>query len=434
MRVMRYRLALGTAALVLSAAVVAPAPVAAAPGSRPGDGPPAAALQAALDAVTAAGMPGIFAEVRAGDRVWRGASGVADVRTGRPVRPHFQHRVGSITKSFVGVTLLQLVGESRLRLDDPVARHLPDLAVDGVTVRMLLNHTSGIGNYTGALLTDHDDLERLRRTTYTPRQLARIGLALPRTGPPGGDWSYSNTNYILAGLILEKVTGRSVAWEVNRRIIVPLGLRGTYFPGRTTRVIGPHSRAYLPWPDGTLRDFSVTSMTWAWAAGELVSTPADLNRFYRALFTGELLRPAEQAELLATVPMLPDLPEAAGYGLGVYRLPLPCGQGWGHDGAVIGQGTFSLHSPDGRRQVTLAMNMTSYQDSAEEPHPIDLAWNRFALLALCPGGGQAGVTDADGLDATGAGHPGSITTVTAPFTPLRTLIDAPAGPADRSPR
>jgi D-alanyl-D-alanine carboxypeptidase len=224
-------------------------------------------LQQLLDAEHAAGMPGVFAEVREGRQAWRGAAGLPDVDTGRPVRSWFRHRVGSITKTFVSTTLLQLVGEHRLHLDAPIGRYLPDV-VPGelgqrVTVRMLLNHTSGIGNYTERLFRTAEDLERVRTRTFTPQELVAIGLAMPPTNAPGAGWHYSNTNYIIAGLLVERLTGHRVDAEVGRRILRPLGLRDTYFPGTDPHIRKEHSRAYVPWTDGKLRDFSEYNMSWA---------------------------------------------------------------------------------------------------------------------------------------------------------------------------
>jgi D-alanyl-D-alanine carboxypeptidase len=149
----------------------------------------------------------------------------------------------------------------------------------------------------------------------------------------------------------------------------PLGLRRTYFPGTATGIAGPHAKGYLPWYDGTLRDFSEYNMSWAWTAGELISTAGDLNRFHQALLTGRLLRPTELRQMRRTVPMDPAQPAAGGYGLGLYWVALPCGRAWGHDGLVWGHSTISLHSPDGRRQVTLGETITHYQVPGE-PDPI----------------------------------------------------------------
>jgi D-alanyl-D-alanine carboxypeptidase len=362
-----------------------------APGSAAVAAPPGPDLQAALDAVHEAGMPGVFAEVRDGRRVQTPTAGVIDVESGRPVRDGLRHRVGSITKSFVATTVLQLAGEGRVRLDAPIGRYLPAGLVPAdlgrrVTVRMLLSHTSGIGDFDTELLRTLDDFVEIGRTTYTPRQLVRIGLG----APPTTGWSYSNTNYVLAGLIVEKVTGRSLESEVSRRIVRPLGLRDTYFEGADPVIRGPHMHAYVPWPpDGTPRDFTRYNMSWLWASGDLVSTAHDLNTFYRALLTGKLLNPRLLAEMKTTVPRVPDFPQAGGYGLGLYWVALSCGRFWGHDGGTVGHQTISWHSADGTRQMTYAQSMAFYQTSPTEPHPIDVAAAEFYLAALCDGEGSA---------------------------------------------
>ena len=345
-------------------------------------------LQEQLDAIHAAGMPGAFAEVRDGRRTWTPTTGFADVATGQPVRDGMRHRIGSITKTFVATTVLQLAGEHRIGLDAPIGRYLPrgllpaDLARQ-VTVRMLLNHTSGIGDFDTAIIKTPDDLITLGRTNYTPRQLVRLGVGAGSTNAPGAAWSYSNTNYILAGLIVERVTGHSYRDEVSRRILRPLGLRDTYFEGSDPDIRGPHMHAYVPWDDGTLKDFTHYNMSWAWAAGEIVSTARDLDVFYRALLSGRLLAPPLLAQMETTVAQDPADPAAGGYGLGLYWVDLPCGRFWGHDGGTIGHQTVSWHSPDGQRQVTYAQNMAFYQTSPTEPHPIDVALVNFLVTALC---------------------------------------------------
>ena len=343
-------------------------------------------LRDLLAAEHEAGMPGLFAEARDGRRVWPVAAGVADLDTGRPVRADFQHRVGSIGKTLLATAVLQLVGERRLTLDAPIGRYLPDVVPGAtgrrVTVRMLLNHTSGLGNYTDVVVRDADAIVYASTHTYTKRQLVRIGLALPTTNAPGAQWSYSNTNYIILGLLIEKITGHRYATEVERRILRPLKLRHTYLPGNDRYFRGPHAGAYVPWTDGTLRDFSAFNMSWASSAGELVSTMADLNTFYRALLTGKLLSPALLRQMQTTVPFFADMPEIGGYGLGLYWLGTPCGPRWGHNGGVIGQTTDSYHSIDGRRQVSVGLTMTNFAPPGEN-HPIYEAHNQFMTAAMC---------------------------------------------------
>ncbi|GAA3679967.1 serine hydrolase domain-containing protein [Nonomuraea antimicrobica] len=355
------------------------------------------ALRESLDAVHEAGLYGIYSEVRDQDQTWRGASGVADVDTNRPVRPDMVHRVGSISKTFAAVAILQQVARGTVELDAPIGRYLPDL-VPGergqqVTVRMLLNHTSHLGDYVGpafpSLLegsTRSLDDERLR--DIAPEELVKLGLAAAPTGQPGATpGSYSNTNYVLIGLLLEKVTGTDAEQYITRNVIRKAGLRHTSFP-RTPHIPGPHSKAYESWY-GLIdppRDYSVYNMSWAYTAGAVTSTMDDLNRFYRALLGGRLIEPAQLAEMQKTVPVLAG-GGAMAYGLGLYSLDLPCGRFWGHDGAVFGMTTLSLSTPDGKRQLSLGMNLTKYQRVDEngqiEPSPIDAALNRYALVAAC---------------------------------------------------
>ncbi|MEV8631461.1 serine hydrolase domain-containing protein [Streptosporangium sp. NPDC051023] len=402
-------LGLGT---VLVTGVVAP-PVASAATADTGPASPSAtdpASPAALDrqalgktlaAVREAGMYGVYSSVRDGEAAWSGAAGIADVRTGRPVRPGMLHRVGSVTKSFTAVAILQQVERGRVDLDAPVARYLPGL-VPGelgrqITVRMLLNHTSGIGDYVeGAFpsLTQGStaSLDDNRFHHFSPEELARFGLEAPRTGEPGQHWSYSNTNYIIAGLLLEKVTGEPAEQYITRNVIRRAGLRDTSFP-RTPSIPGPHSKAYESFY-GLIdppRDYSVYDMSWGGTAGAIVSTMDDLNRFYRALLGGGLLPPAQLAQMLTTVPVTDDQGNVLmNYGLGIYAQDLPCGRFWGHNGGVFGMGTFSLSSQDGRRQLSLGINLTEYQrfdDNGDlSLHPIDRALGAHMVQALCGAG------------------------------------------------
>ncbi|WP_030542006.1 serine hydrolase [Streptomyces albus] len=370
------------------------------------------ALRTTLAAVHEAGMYGSYSSVRERAERWTGAAGLADVDTGRPVRPGMRHRVGSITKTFTAVAVLQQVERGRIRLDAPVADYLPDLIPGGrgrdVTVRMLLNHTSGIGDYVlGAFpsLAENSaaSLDEGRFRSIRPEELVRLGLAAPATGRPGEQpGSYSNTNYVIAGLLLEKVTGRDAGTYITRHVIDRAGLRATSYP-RTPYIKGPHSRMYESF-HGLIdppRDYSVYDMSWASTAGSLISTTDDLNRFYRALLTGRLIGPAALDEMLRTVPVAAG-PAHIDYGLGIYVLDLPgCGRFWGHDGAVFGAGTIALSSRDGKRQFALGLNLMKYQrlnedGTALEPSPIDDAVNEHLVQALCrtPESREAATADA----------------------------------------
>ncbi|MFI2608244.1 serine hydrolase domain-containing protein [Kitasatospora sp. NPDC018619] len=359
----------GAVCLALAGPVVS-AGAAEAAGGRPGPGDPRAA---ALRAVTGAGAVAAIAEVRDGKGVWRGASGVSDLVTGAPVRPDGRFRAGSVTKVFTATTVLQLVGEGRIGLDDPVERYLPGLVPNGdhITVRQLLGHRSGLWDSTnekGGVFPDWTDPAVVRAwldqggltRSVTPAQVVASSVAHPPVFPPGATFGYSNVNYTLLGMVIEKVTGRGYAQEITARVLRPLGLTGTYFPGAATGIRGPHAHGYWTLPAGPGpqgggdRDITVASVTWANSAGELVSTLSDLNRFDKALLEGRLLPPALLKEMAATTPIVIDgVPASVGYGLGLARWELSCGPVYGHDGSVPGYGTQMWSSGD--RQVTLSV-------------------------------------------------------------------------------
>jgi len=346
-------------------------------------------LQAALDGVVAAGATGVSLRVDDGHRTVRLASGAAQLEPRVPLRPDARLRVGSITKSFVATVTLQLVGEGRLSLDDTVERWQPGLIPNGadITVRQLLNHTSGIFNYTD----DEPFIQSLYAEPLrarTPQELVAVATAHPPVFAPGTSWSYSNTNYIVVGLILERVTHRSVLSLLRQRIFQPLRLHDTVYPTRSPNIPGYHAHGYLPpslsdavpppW-GGQNRyvDISVYSPTWAGAAGALISNPDDLRRFYRALLSGRLLRPAQLAEMKTMVELDPGF----GYGLGLYTIQTPCGRIWGHDGGVPGYATFAWNDESGRRGFVAGL--PTAQDEA-----IGEALETLLLAAVCRAFGQ----------------------------------------------
>ncbi|MEV0617405.1 serine hydrolase domain-containing protein [Nonomuraea sp. NPDC050404] len=358
-------------------------------------------LRQSLNAVHEAGMYGTYSHVTDGRQSWKGAAGVADVETRRPVRPDMRHRIGSVTKTFTATAVLRQVGRGAIELDAPIGRYLPDL-VPGelgqrITVRMLLNHTSHLADYDSLIYTSIQSFEDNRFRTYRPRELVDMALGAPATGQPGVlPGSYSNTNYIIAGLLLEKVTGVSAERAITDQVIRKAGLRHTSFP-RTPVIPGPHSKAYLSLY-GLIdppKDFSVYDNSAPWTAGGLVSTMEDVNRFYRALLRGELLDAGLLAEMRKVVPVAPGagVTDTFDYGLGIYPVDLPCGRFWGHSGGVIGMLTEAYTGPDGERQVSIGFNLVGYQRLDENgnilPSPIDEAILRHIELAAC---GTAGLS------------------------------------------
>jgi len=326
-------------------------------------------LQRDLDAITATGVPGVLAEVRTGSRVLRGTSGVANLDTRAPVNPDGYFRIGSNTKTFVSVVLLQLVAEHRLSLDDTVARWLPGVVHgngnDGnkITVHELLQHTSGLHNYTvdlQARITSPEAYRKLEFEHFSRPDLLNIAFSHQPTSAPGAAFNYSNTNYILLGMIIEKVTHDSWEDQVTRRIIVPLGLRHTFAPGTSTRLPSPHATGYLIFDKNTRVDTTEENMSWADSAGALISTASDLSRFWSAIGNGTLLPPAQIREMRQTVPATGgDVATAPGsrYGLGIFSIPLSCGGVyWSHEGDVPGYNTIGAVSADGRTTVVESVN------------------------------------------------------------------------------
>ncbi|MET9293214.1 serine hydrolase domain-containing protein [Streptomyces sp. NPDC003077] len=315
------------------------------------------ALAAAMDTlVTRHGIPGVAAEATGPDcGGWNVARGVADLRSGRPMDAADRMRIGSVSKTFTATVVVQLAAEGRLGLDTPVERYLPGLirenGHDGrkITVRQLLQHTSGLPDHTESLV--QLPLEQWRFRHYEPRELIAMALKMPR---PEKKWHYSTTNTVVAGLVVEQVTGRRVEEEVTRRIIEPLGLGDTYWPGDSPRIRGPHSRSYYPTtddPDAPLADGTEWNMSFGGAGGALVSTPADTSRFFRALFGGELLPARWLAEMKRTVPADPArLWPGARYGLGLIASPLKCGGWWWSHGGTVpgGHRALGAYGPDGR--------------------------------------------------------------------------------------
>ncbi|MFI9010074.1 serine hydrolase domain-containing protein [Actinosynnema sp. NPDC053489] len=308
-------------------------------------------VQRAVDEMARTGAQGVQVRITDGRRQWTARAGTAEVGSPRPVPTDGRFRVGSITKTFVSTVVLQLVGEGRVELDAPVQRYLPGLLPQGdrITVRHLLQHTSGLYNYTAALPLDPDGLLANRYRTWTPAELVALSTARPLDFEPGTGWRYSNTNYVVAGMLVEEVTGRPYREAVAQRVLRPLGLRSTFLPGTRTDVPGPHAHGYVR-AGGQVVDITELNPSVASAAGEMISTTADLDRFLDALLAGRLLRPAQQAELTSTTPI------SNGYGLGVEATQLPCGVTvWGHGGDIPGYSSLMVGTPDAKTRLTASV-------------------------------------------------------------------------------
>ncbi|QOV33591.1 beta-lactamase family protein [Streptomyces ferrugineus] len=313
-----------------------------------------------LRTVRKRGAPGAIARIDDGAKTHWAALGVADRRTKRAISNADRFRIGSVTKIFSAVVLLQLADERKLDLDAPVNRYLPGLLPDNrITVRHVLSHRSGLYDYTNDMFARTvPGFEAVRAKVFTYRQLVNRSLSRPRTTKPGGAYSYSNTNFVVAGMLIEKLTGRSVRTEYRERIIEPLHLRDTFYVHPRTKIPGRHARGYLT-PDtagAALVDATEQTVSWAQSAGAVISTTKDLNTFLSALLGGRLTSRAQLAQMQRWVP-------AGGtqsYGLGLRRRELSCGVSvYGHTGAVQGYYTYAFASKDGRRSLAALANASN---------------------------------------------------------------------------
>ncbi|SEP80681.1 D-alanyl-D-alanine carboxypeptidase [Lentzea xinjiangensis] len=320
----------------------------------------------------------------AGGRTSAYTSGTSEVGKRVPVPKNGRVRAGSNTKAFVAAVVMQLVGEGKVELDKPINHYLPGaIKDDRITVRQLLNHTSGLANYTGHLGLER--FEELRHRYFEPRELLDVANAHPVTNQPGEKFKYSNTNYVLLGLLVQKTTGRPIAENVEQRIIRKLGLEDTYWPGVGEQGIrGKHPHGYAMTGNG-IEDVTELDPSWGWAAGQLVSSTKDLNSFYRALLKGDLVQKAQLEEMKKTVDTKGEMWPGAEYGLGIASSPLTCGgRYWGHGGDIHGYETRGGVAPDGRAfSVAVTALPGTFQDTPEEGDKAHSAMLATVDAALC---------------------------------------------------
>ena len=309
------------------------------------------------------GAPGALAVVRTQLGIHRAQAGLARRRPRTAMAATDRFRVASITKTFVAAVVLQLVAEEKLRLDDSVQRWLPGLVPSGrsITIRELLNHTSGLFDYFGDQAFVRAVLAHPGRI-WPPRKLVAIATSHLPLFPPGRDWSYSNTNYILLGLVVEAAVGTPLDQQLQQRIFGPLGLTATSFPTGAW-IDGAHARGYVGFATlprlRSLLDTSAVSPSLAWAAGAIVSTGDDVTSFYAALLGGRLLPPELLAAMETPAP-------GVQYGLGLLEADTPCGPAYGHEGDLLGYRSFVYARPNGTRVALVMVNIDNTYLSRSE--------------------------------------------------------------------
>ncbi|MGW4828516.1 serine hydrolase domain-containing protein [Amycolatopsis japonica] len=381
------RIGLTALAAALLAGVTAPA--ASAGQDRP-------ELQRAAQEFVDAGFAGMQLRVRDERGEWSGSAGVRELggTAKPPTNGHF--RLGSTTKNFTATLVLQFVAEGRIGLDTPVAGLLPQLGLDPrITVRMLLQHTSGLFNHTGQYNPDGTVTPGIpwagqewvdkRFHTYQPEELVRLAVSKPAVFAPGAGWSYSNTNYVVARLLVEKLSGRPFADELDRRILRPLKLRDTLSPGAWAGMPKPYAHAYYRYENaGQWKTIDVTHQnpTWISSAGDMISTTKDLQTYYSALQSGKLLPAWLLAEMRVTHPGSESL--YGFYGLGQFSQDLGpgcVGVVLNHNGGLNGYGSLMYSTPDGSKTLTASV---TGGDAANDPaQAFPAALNKLVRTVFC---------------------------------------------------
>ncbi|MFD3588520.1 serine hydrolase domain-containing protein [Streptomyces sp. NPDC058683] len=389
MRVRTRSTALAASLVLALAAGPLVAPALAAPAAAPAvtapatAAPDAEALRAAIAGLPDADATAALVRVGGTDGAWRGSAGVHDLTSGGAADPDGRFRAGSTTKVVTAAAVLELAAQGRIDLDRPVQRYLPGLftrAFRPITVRQLLNHTSGI--QAGDGWGDSFEAQYAHRfDTLTPEQVVRSAVAKGPEFCPGRKQDYLNINYTVLGLLIEKVTGQSYASEATRLVLRPAGMRDTYFPGTDPRILGPHNHGYqkVTEADGTTSFVDVTDWNQAdrFAAGDMISTTADLERLLTSLFRGRIVPPGPYLEEMFTVPAHI---EGATYSAGLQRFAYDGRVYWLKSGSRYGYSAVLAGTRDLSR--TLVYSVGSTDAKGEEMNPVA---QRIAMAALKQG-------------------------------------------------
>ncbi|OZC88642.1 alkaline D-peptidase [Rhodococcus sp. 06-412-2C] len=335
-------------------------------------------VEAALDALVDAGSVAAVAQVRDGENSWSGAAGLAERNGTEAASADDPVRIASVTKSMVAAVVLQLVDEGRLQLDQQVDELLPGLLPKPVTVRQLLDHTSGIPDY----LVGFDSAEQIAARSadsVADDELISQALAMPWPTDPGSTFAYSNTNYVLLGRIAADLDGKSIGQSLQDRVFDPLGMTDTTYP--TDAAIADDALHGYVLENGTYTDVTDYDAS-IWSSGAaVVSTVGDMNTFFRALFDGTLLPQNLIDEMQVLTP--------SAYGLGLLLGGDACNPGsgelvFGQRGNGFGYRTFQFSSPDGHRQVSLAWTTAAPNPAADPLEQVATNALITGLASTCP--------------------------------------------------
>ncbi|GAA3890921.1 serine hydrolase domain-containing protein [Streptomyces lacrimifluminis] len=340
------------------------------PATARGSGPDAEALRAALAGLPDADATAALVRVGGTGDGWRGSAGVHDLASGRAAEPDARFRAGSTTKAVTAAVVLQLAAEGEVDLGRPARRYLPDLVprtYEHVTVRQLLNHTSGIPAADGTGTT-FEEWYAHRFDLHSLREMVADATARKPEFAPGTEQHYLNINYTVLGLLIERITGHSYEQETARRVFAPLGMRNTCFPGTDPDIRGPHNHGYqaVAGADGTTeyRDVTVWGTTDSWAAGAMISTTADLERFLIALFRGRVVPQPQLTEMFTLPAGVPGATMSAG----LQRYVTPDGtELWLKSGGRWGYNSVIAATRDLSRTLVYSVNSTDAKGQGMNP-------------------------------------------------------------------
>lgn len=348
------------------------------------------ALRKAIKGLPDADATAALVRVGGTDGTWRGSSGVHDLVTDRKADPHGRFRAGSITKIVTAAVALQLAAEGELDLDEPVQQYMPELfpkqerdpekRFKPIPVRSLLNYTSGLKSGDG-----FDDEYAHRYDTLKPQKVVASAISKGPEHDPGDEQHYRNIGYTVLGLLIERVTGDAYADQAAQRIFRPLHLRDTYFPGADPHIRGPHNRGYqsMKQPDGTTRlvDVTVWNQSDRFAAGDLISSTADLEVFTQALFAGEVVPQPQLKEMFTLPELAPGVPEAM-FGAGLQRYELDGQVIWLKTGSRYGYTNMIASTENGSRTLVYSVNATDAKGKDMNPIAERIAQAAYATPVM----------------------------------------------------